>query len=57
MNSEQFGNAVNDGIFSGLYEAFKLLFLTPPTCYIVFGIIGIIIVSKILEIIIKKNKK
>ena len=57
MSSEQFGNIINEGLFSGLYKAFELLFLTPPTCYIVYGMIVFTVALKILEKIIKKNRK
>ena len=57
MSPEQFGNLINEGLFSGLYKAFELLFLTPPTCYIVYGMIVFTVALKILEKIIKKNRK
>ena len=57
MSPEQLGNLINEGLFSGLYKAFELLFLTPPTCYIVYGMIVFTVALKILEKIIKKNRK
>lgn len=56
MDANTFGEAFNKGIFTGLYKAFEIMFLTPPTCYIMFGMIIFAIGLKILEIIIKKNK-
>ena len=55
MDPNTFGEAFKEGIFSGFVDVFKLLFLTSPTCYIVYGIIIFSILLIILRKIIRRK--
>ena len=56
MNPEELFNIIIQSWINGIFTAIKMLFLTKPTCFIVYGMIIMAIGFNILYRITRKRK-